>query len=300
MSAKYTLYDLGKYLTNIDILLKQIPILLNRKIMAQHEKDTSPEQNNSVQKQNSFSARDVLDFLAENGTINTDAPTSITRLNSDWKTHYSKNPIIDIPIKDLTKLDLDIWVHKFIQEQKPNKTKVYELSPLALLFMFQTGLRLGEVCVVRYSDIESADRIRIHSMYRRQTEEVVEYTKGNSEERKVYLSNTAKKLIEAARVRQKEYGVKTDFIFSINDLPLTERSIADLYRKYCKKLGIMQKSSHKARKTYISSLIDSGVNINTVREMSGHSSEKTTYRNYVFDRSTETEKIEKFESALSY
>ena len=40
--------------------------------MAQHEKDTSPEQNNSVQKQNSFSARDVLDFLVENGTINTD------------------------------------------------------------------------------------------------------------------------------------------------------------------------------------------------------------------------------------
>lgn len=433
--------------------------------MKQHEKIISPEQNHSIQKQNSFSARDVLDFLVENGTINTDdvlnqmkrkeleehirsvhpykiwqgvndkrwrtyikddqaksgkrmiakstkkavfdvlipiydeeakqrenavmtlrkfyptfleykrihtdAPTSITRLNSDWKTHYSKNPIIDIPIKDLTKLDLDIWVHKFIQEQKPNKTKyynvtgimrqmldlavqsdiipvnvfslvkvdgkrlfrkdrkkpnysqvftneevkgitslawedfenktkVYELSPLALLFMFQTGLRLGEVCVVRYSDIESENFICIHSMYRRQTREVVEYTKGNSEEREVYLSNTAKKLIEAARARQKEYGVETDFIFSINNLPLTERSIADLYRKYCKKLGIMQKSSHKARKTYISSLIDSGMNINTVREMSGHSSEKTTYRNYVFDRSTEKEKIEKFESALSY
>lgn len=43
-------------------------------------------------------------------------------------------------------------------EDFENKTKVYELSPLALLFMFQTGLRLGEVCVVRYSDIESADR----------------------------------------------------------------------------------------------------------------------------------------------
>ena len=64
-------------------------------------------------------------------------------------------------------------------------------------------------------------------------------------------------------------------------------------------MGIIQKSSHKARKTYISCLIDGRVNINTVREMVGHADEKTTLRNYVFDRSTDAEKLHKIEAALS-
>ncbi len=324
------------------------------------------QQENSV-----LTLRNFYPTFLEYKRIHTDAPTSITRLNSDWKTHYLNNLIIDTPIKNLTKLDLDIWVHQFIQEQKPNKTKyynvtgimrqmldlavesniisenpfslvkvdgkrlfqkdrkkadytqiftneeikkittlawedfenrtkVYELSPLALLFMLQTGLRIGEVCVVKYSDIESADYIHIQRMLRRDTKEVIEHTKRNCGDREVYLSSTAKELIQAAKERQEEYGVTSEYIFSVNGLPLTERSIADLFRKYNKKLGIIQKSSHKARKTYISSLIDTGVNINTVREMSGHATEKTTYRNYVFDRSTEAEKKEKLEMALSY
>ncbi|WP_303136598.1 tyrosine-type recombinase/integrase [uncultured Eubacterium sp.] len=40
---------------------------------------------------------------------------------------------------------------------------------------------------------------------------------------------------------------------------------------------------HKIRKTVCSTLIDSGININTVREIMGHSDEETTLRNYTFD-----------------
>lgn len=41
--------------------------------------------------------RNFYPTFLEYKRIHTDAPTSITRLNSDRKTHYSKNPIIDIP-----------------------------------------------------------------------------------------------------------------------------------------------------------------------------------------------------------
>ena len=60
----------------------------------------------------------------------------------------------------------------------------------------------------------------------------------------------------------------------------------------------MVKSSHKVRKTYISALLDAHVNINTVRELVGHADERTTLKNYCFDRNTEEEKRKKVEQAL--
>lgn len=49
-------------------------------------------------------------------------------------------------------------------------------------------------------------------------------------------------------------------------------------------MNIGRKSSHKIRKTYISSLFDSGLNINKIREMAGHEDERTSLNNYCFDR----------------
>lgn len=43
-------------------------------------------------------------------------------------------------------------------------------------------------------------------------------------------------------------------------------------------------------KTYISSLIDVGINIDTVRAYAGHADERTTYLSYCFDRRPEAEK----------
>lgn len=180
-----------------------------------------------------------------------------------------------------------------------NRTKVYELAPLAMLFQFQTGVRIGELCTLRYEDIESSDYIHVQRMYRRETKEVVEHTKSDYGDRQILLTIAAKKLIETAKQRQLELGTdSTGYIFSINGQPLGYRSVSDLYRKYSLKLGEILKSSHKARKTFISSLLDGKVNINTVRTMVGHSDERTTFRNYCFDRRTESEKIEMIEKAL--
>lgn len=185
-------------------------------------------------------------------------------------------------------------------EDYHNHVKVYELAPLAVLFQMQTGLRIGEVCAVKYSDIEHPDYIHIQRMVRRDTKEVVPHTKSDCGDRQVLLTSTAKKLIQTARERQKELKIDSEYIFSVNGLPLTERSISTLYTKYCKHMGIMQKSSHTARRTFISALIDGQVSINTVRATAGHASERTTLNNYTFDRSTEAEKQQKFENALAY
>lgn len=319
----------------------------------------------------SITLRKLYPQWLEYKKLHTRAESYISRIDTDWRTYYRDTEIIDMPIKKLNKLTLDMWAHKLIQDydmtknkyynvtvimrqsldyavdiglipsnpmsqvkidgkrmfrkvkKKPdatqvfskeeldlifpmawedfkNHTKVYELAPLAFLFQFQTGLRIGELCAVRYEDIETPNYIHIQRMLRRDTNQVVEHTKTEYGDRQVLLTETAKKIIACAKARQEELGVDSEgYIFSINGKPILARVIDDLYKKYCKKAGIIQKSSHKARKTYISSLLDAQVNINTIREIVGHSDERTTLGNYCFDRKAEDEKKILIEKALS-
>lgn len=180
-----------------------------------------------------------------------------------------------------------------------NRMTIHKLSPLAVMFQFQTGIRIGELCAVRYEDIEDSE-IFIDRMFRYETNEIVEYTKGKGEGRYVPLTSEAKMLIAAAKEFQHERGMsETGYIFSVNDEPLSYYSVRKRYEKYCKVIGTYNKSSHKSRMTYVSALIDGGVNINTVREIAGHADEKTTYRNYCYDRKTNPERIALIEQALS-
>lgn len=188
------------------------------------------------------------------------------------------------------------------QEDFQTNTKLkHRLAPLAILFQFQTGLRLGELCAVRYEDIENPDFIHIQRMFRYETKEVVEHAKTADGDRYVLLTDEAKELIQIAKDYQTEHSLPDNgYIFSINEDPLSHVSVGKLYRKYCEKAGIVNKSSHKVRKTYISCLIDGQININTIRKMVGHADERTTLNCYCFDRNTEEEKIRQIKDALTF
>lgn len=178
------------------------------------------------------------------------------------------------------------------------RTKKYVLSPLAVLFQFETGVRIGELCVLRFEDVHG-DYIRVQRMFRRDNREVVQHTKGSYGDRDVILTQEAKHIIDTCRTYRLEHGLPDEgYIFSVDKEPCSYYAISDLYRKYCRKMGIPMKSSHKARKTVISALIDGNVNINSVREMAGHRDERTTYANYVYDRNTAEEKVRMVEEAL--
>lgn len=186
------------------------------------------------------------------------------------------------------------------EDFKTGHNTVQKLAPLAVMFSFQTGLRRGEVTCLRYEDL-CDDEICIQRMYRFESNEVIPYTKGHRDCRYVPLTKEAKRIINIARQYQQEHGLDdSGYIFSVEgNKPLSYYSVGQLFNRYCDLIGTIPKSSHKARKTYISTLIDGGVNINTVREIVAHASEKTTYNSYVFDRKTKSERTELIEKALS-
>ncbi len=176
---------------------------------------------------------------------------------------------------------------------------VHQLAPLAVMFMFVTGVRVGEVCAIRYEDI-TGNTLTVRRMVEYPSGKVIDHTKGAFGDRKIPLIPQAMELIEAARQRQRECGVSdTGYLFSMRDTPILYTSVTKAFYAYCDRLGIDAKSSHKARKTFISSLLDEDVNLNTVRQIAGHVDERTTLNNYYFDRSSDEEKIAKMTKALA-
>ena len=165
--------------------------------------------------------------------------------------------------------------------------------------MFQTGMRISEACVVRYEDI-IGDEILVQRMYLDYNGEIADRTKGLFGDRIIPLTSKAKELIEESRTRQQEEGVSDcGYIFSMTEEPVPYGELRKSFYKACNKLGFNPKSSHKARKTFISTLIDAGVNINTIREIVGHGDERTTYNSYCFDRSEKADRLEIIDNALS-
>ena len=171
------------------------------------------------------------------------------------------------------------------------------MASLAVIFQFQTGMRVGEIGAVKYADIKG-DTLHVCRMVREQFT-VVEHTKSAAGDRMIYLTDLAKKVIEETKRYHKEQGMPdAEYIFGDYE-HLKPRTIADRYSAFCKRLEIQHRSSHKARKTQISALLDGGVNLDTVRRLSGHEDSETTLRCYNYDRAEEKARKEMVVHALN-
>lgn len=189
-------------------------------------------------------------------------------------------------------------------------------SPLAVLLDFEIGVRIGELIAIKRSDIsEDFSSLHIQRQIVRDYEcadeestkmkfagfKVVEYTKTDDGDREVYLTDLARKIIRLVLSVNEYYNYKCeDYIFVKGNQRLNHYAIQARIYRGCESIGIITKTMHKIRKTYISSLIDSGLNIDEIRRQVGHSDERTTYGNYCFNRLTSPETQAIMEDALSY
>lgn len=187
-------------------------------------------------------------------------------------------------------------------------------TPLIILLNFQLGLRISEICAIKWDDIECnylhVQRMEVEDFYIGEDGitaisnglKVVQYTKSNAGDRKVYLNESAKKILHQISETNMKYGYYDDgyiFIKSQGKTRGTTKAFSKYLYDLCVSSGVVAKSSHKIRKTYISSLFDKGININTIREQAGHEDERTSLNNYCFDQNTESIIEEKLESATN-
>lgn len=193
-------------------------------------------------------------------------------------------------------------------QEKPNDT-----TPLAVILAFCLGTRPGETVAICTDDImerkihihrsevgvfEKADADGVH--YTRKCVRAEDHTKTSAGDREVYLTEDAHTVINLVKEVNRKNRYTGKFLFVLDGKRIKETGVKWRLEKYCKHLGIEVRTPHKIRKTVISKMLDGGMNLNTVRKMVGHEDEKTTLRNYYFDRREENEIYSQFQEIIGF
>lgn len=189
-------------------------------------------------------------------------------------------------------------------------------TPLVIILNFHLGLRIGELVALKWSDIEG-DYLHIQRMEQSNYELndnngivstkqngyiIASHTKSSAGDRKVYLNSYAKEILKTIQKTNIKYGYfDNDFIFIKSRYKVrgTSRTLTKYLEDLCLSSGITNKSNHKIRKTMISSMFDSGININTIKEQAGHEDERTSLHNYCFDQNDDEIKKQLLEASAN-
>lgn len=225
------------------------------------------------------------------------------------KEYISKNPMTDLMISTAnlqqptrkTKEE-EVYTNKekdllrdFIKADWNNYKNTV---PYAILLSFQLGLRVSELVALKWCDIDSNKRY-IH-IQRQETicnkyddnlvqiessvHEIKEYTKTQAGNRLLPLTQEALEILKNIETWNTSNEIKSEYIFADTDgRTFNRQRINTCLYSYCNKVNIIKKSSHKVRRSVISSLLDNIANKKAVQSFAGHEELETTLNSYYKD-----------------
>ena len=158
-----------------------------------------------------------------------------------------------------------------------------DLTGLGVLLALNSGLRLGELCAMRWSDIDlHAGFLRVEREVQRLYEQgrtrlVVQPPKSESSLRRIPLPADILSLL-AAHKPKNAGGV---CLLTGTVAPLEPRTMQNRYRALLKRAGVPYRNFHALRHTYATRCIEQNVDVKSVSEMLGHSDVRITLQTYV-------------------
>lgn len=159
---------------------------------------------------------------------------------------------------------------------------------LGIVLCFYSGIRLGELCALKWSDFD----VEAGTMSIKRT---VTRTKNfDSKEAKTTLNiGTPKSRTSSRRIPlpafliriAKEYmpcaEKENHYVLTGTDTPLDPRAYQKLYKKVLAKAGVKDRKFHAIRHTFATRALELNVDIKTVSEILGHSNVAITMNVYV-------------------
>ena len=195
------------------------------------------------------------------------------------------------------------WSIKYPTEQKSKELEVLSISHqkrlmqyvtdnftfrnLGIYICLSTGMRIGEVCALKWSDIDvgtetihvnrTIERIYIIEGDERRTELVIGSPKTKNSIREIPISKELMKLIRPLKKLMND-----DYYVITNEAKPTEpRTYRNYYKQLLKQLGIPDLKFHGLRHSFATRCIESQCDYKTVSVILGHANISTTLNLYV-------------------
>ncbi len=178
-----------------------------------------------------------------------------------------------------------------IKEQKLIENEVFQYHDrraLGILLSFYSGIRLGELCALKWGDIDLEAKTmtitktvsRITNFNLKEGENktmlLVRAPKSYKSIRKIPIPDFIIDISEQYKVHQNE----NYYLISGAETPIEPRTYQKLYKRLLAKAGVKYRKFHVIRHTFATRSLELGVDIKTLSDILGHSNVSITLNIY--------------------
>ena len=192
---------------------------------------------------------------------------------------------VRLPVEsNVQKKAKDISAYTTEQQEKLNRVAKSEegnVGYLAVLFMIETGLRMGELLALKWKDIQ-LDRSRMHvhatiiNPMSNKNSAYQDSPKTKSSNRIIPLTVKAKAILQKLRA-----VATTGWVFEQNGERYSYKKLMWQTKKLCKLAGVPYGGEHVFRHTFATNCYYKGIEVKILSRLLGHSSVTVTYNTYI-------------------
>ena len=158
-----------------------------------------------------------------------------------------------------------------------------DLQRLGVLICLQTGIRLGEICGLRFEDIDfESGTIRVQRTIQRIKDEnggtrfLIDTPKTDTSMREIPVSDFLMKYLQPYRKHK-----KTAYVLTGTEEFTQPRTYQNRFKRYLRECGLPEANFHTLRHTFASRAVELGFDVKSLSEILGHDNVNITLNRYV-------------------
>lgn len=193
------------------------------------------------------------------------------------------------PLKNLIMPKIEKAEVKILSKSEQNKLENYlknnkSLTSLSIYLSLYLGLRIGEICALRWSDIDFKKRIVTVN----KTVQRISCKNGNKKTKIIITKPKTKNSIREIPIPKflldifKKFKNDNDiYVISGKSKPIEPRTLQYRFAKILKNVNLPSVHFHSLRHLFATNCISLGFDVKTLSEILGHSSVEITLNRYV-------------------